>query len=63
MAFTPSNRLRKNTNLHICLINPNVAFYLRVIRTKIIYNAKVNSKPLLFSVKKDYNSGISFQLN
>jgi hypothetical protein len=63
MASTPSNRLKKNTNLHINLINPNVTFYLRVIRTKIMYNAIVNRKPVLFSIKNDYNNRICFKLN
>jgi len=63
MANTPNNRLRKNTKLHICLINSNIAIYLRVIRTKIMYNAIVNHKPILFSLKNDYNIGISLTLN
>jgi len=63
MANTPNNHSTKNTLLYIHVINPNIAFYLKVIRTKIMFNAREIRETVFCSIKSNSFSGISMQLN
>ena len=63
MANTPNNHSTKNTLLYIHVINPNIAFYLKVIRTKIMFNAREIRETFISPINYNSISGISLTLN